>query len=167
MMFAHSAETCGREGALRSLEDLAKGAAENSPTKYDDGKGTTGVTHSYTAGELLRRTKIFVSVTSPDGWAKGDNDAGYDQNNGAGLNTNRVAPQDGWAYSGDVLYRHGYTTATQSEGLAFTRYLRQVRHREPGGKPFAEGADMEREVPFGYILLRDQGNSAGKLERAY
>jgi hypothetical protein len=167
LMFAHSAETCGREGELRSLEDLAKGASENSSTKYDDGKGVTGVTHAYTASELLRKTKIFVSVTSPDGWAKGDNDAGYDQNNGAGLNSNRVAPQDGWSYSGDVLYRHGYSTATQSEGLAFTRYLRHVRDSELGGKPFSEGADMHGPLPFGYILLHDQGNDAAKIERNY
>jgi hypothetical protein len=167
LMFAHSAETCGREGELRTIEDLAKGASESSPAKYSDGKGTTGRTDSFTASELLRKTKIYVSVTSPDGWAKGDADQGYDQNNGAGLNSNRVAPQDGWAYSGDVLYRHGYTTATQSEGLAFVRYLRGVRDRELGGKPFAEGADMHGPVPFGYILLHDQGNSAGKLERSY
>src|SRR4051812_20532374 len=167
LMFAHSAETCGREGELRSIEDLAKGAANSSPAKYDDGKGVTGVTHAYTAAELLRKTKIFVSVTSPDGWAKGDNDAGYDQNNGAGLNSNRVAPQDGWSYSGDVLYRHGYSTATQSEGLAFTRYLRRVRDTELGGKAFAEGADMHGPLPFGYILLHDQGNDAAKIERNY
>lgn len=49
LMFAHSAEPCGREGELRSIEDLAKGAAEGSPTLYDDGKGTTGVRHAYTA----------------------------------------------------------------------------------------------------------------------
>src|SRR4051812_45183836 len=167
LMFAHSLEPCGREGELRAIEDLARGAATNAKVKYDDGKGTTGVTHSYTAGELLKRTKIFVSVTSPDGWAAGDNHEVYSQDNGAGLNSNRVAPQDGWVYYGDVLYRHGYTTATQSEGLAFTRYLRQVRDRELGGKPFAEGADMHGPVPFGYILLHDQGNSAGKLERSY
>src|SRR3954471_7023090 len=165
LMFAHSAEPCGREGELRSIEDLAKGAAEGSPTPYDDGKGTTGVRHAYTAAELLAKTKVFVSVTSPDGWAKGDNDAGYDQNNGAGINSNRVAPQDGWSYAGDVLYSHGYSTATQSEGLAFVRYLRQIRDTELGGKPFAEGADMHGPLPFGYILLHDQGNDAGKLER--
>src|SRR4051794_35276804 len=167
LMFAHSLEPCGREGELRAIEDLARGASTNSNVKYDDGKGTTGVTHSYTAGELLKRTKIFVSVTSPDGWAAGDNHEVYSQDNGAGLNSNRVAPQDGWVYYGDVLYRHGYTTATQSEGLAFTRYLRQVRARELHGKPFAEGADMHGPVPFGYILLHDQGNTALKAERSY
>jgi hypothetical protein len=167
LMFAHSAEPCGREGELRSIEDLAKGAAERSPTTYDDGKGTTGARHAYTAAELLAKTKIFVSVTSPDGWAKGDNDAGYDQNNGAGINSNRVAPQDGWDYTGDVLYRHGYSTATQSEGLAFMRYLLDVRQRELGGRPFAEGADMHGPLPFGYILLHDQGNDAAKTERNY
>src|SRR3954465_10583585 len=168
LMFAHSAEPCGREGELRAAEDLAKGAAQNSPTKYDDAKGTTGETHSFTARELLAKTKIFIAVTSPDGWAKGDNDAGpYDQNNGAGINSNRVAPQDGWAYAGDVLYRHGYSTATQSEGLAFVRYLRDVRDRELHGRPFSEGADMHGPLPMGYILLHDQGNDAAKVERNY
>src|SRR3954452_19094664 len=167
LMFAHSLEPCGREGELRAIEDLARGASTNSNVKYDDGKGTTGVTHSYTAGELLKRTKIFVSVTSPDGWAAGDNHEVYSQDNGAGLNSNRVAPQDGWVYYGDVLYRHGYTTATQSEGLAFTRYLRHVRDTELGGKPFSEGADMHGPLPFGYILLHDQGNDAAKVERNY
>ena len=66
-----------------------------------------------------------------------------------------------------VLYRHGYSTATQSEGLAFVRYLKQVRDRELGGKPFAEGADMHGPLPMGYILLHDQGNDAAKVERNY
>lgn len=163
LMFAHSAEVCGREGVLRSVEDLAMAAAKDSPQKFTDDKGFVGPTHQFTAAQLLAKTKIFVSVTSPDGWAKGDAFNGYSQDNGAGLNSNRVAPQDGWSYLGDVLYRHGYATATQSEGIAVTDYLHGVRMRELKGKPFAAGADLHGPVPSGTVLVHDQGNDPIKL----
>jgi len=163
LMFAHSAETCGREGTLRSVEDFVKAAAEGSTETFTDGKGLVGQTHAFTAGEILKRTKTFVTLTSPDGWALGDGREQYSQDNGASKNSNRVAPQDGWSYHGEILDRNGYATATQVEGIAATEYLRRVRETELGGRPFAAGADMHGPIPSGTVLTHDQGNDPTKL----
>jgi hypothetical protein len=163
LTFAHSAETCGREGVLHSVEDLAAAAASGSSAQMTDGAGLTGVTHSATAAELLAHEKIFIAVTSPDGWAAGDNRGSYSQKNGAGINSNRMTYNDGWSYFGPKLASLGYATATQPEGLAFTTYLRRVREKELHGKPFAAGADLHGPFPSGTALLQDQGNDPTKL----
>lgn len=166
LMFSHSAEGCGREGVIRTVEDLLIWATEDPGHTITDGRGLTGQKHTFTAAELLRKTKIYVVSTSPDGWAAGDGSgAGYSQYNGAGVNSNRVAYQDGWVFPPDSsLYRNGYTTLTQPEGAAITRYLLHVRHAQLHGRPFATAADIHGPVPSGMILLHDQGNSPMKLE---
>jgi hypothetical protein len=167
LTFAHSAEPCGREGVLRSAEDLAIAATKAPNTTYDDGT-LGGLTHRFTARQLLQRLKIYIIVTSPDGWVQGDvgNGAGqYSQYTANGINSNRVAYQTGWVFSTKLLKQHGYTTATQPEGIAVTRFLRRVRAGQLHGRPFAAAADIHGPLPTGAILIHDVGDDPAKRDR--
>src|SRR5436305_273707 len=167
LTFAHSAEPCGREGVLRTAEDLAIAATKAPNTTYDDGT-LGGITHKFTARQLLQRLKIYIIVTSPDGWIQGDvgnGDGQYSQYTANGINSNRVAYQTGWVFSTKLLKQHGYTTATQPEGIAVTRFLRQVRARQLHGRPFAAAADIHGPLPTGAILIHDVGDDPAKRNR--
>ena len=167
LTFAHSAEPCGREGVLRSAEDLAIAATTAPNTTYDDGN-LGGISHKFTARQLLQRLKIYIIVTSPDGWVQGDvgnGDGQYSQYTANGINSNRVAYQTGWVFSTKLLKSHGYTTATQPEGISVTRYLRDVRARELHGRPFAAAADIHGPLPTGAILIHDVGDDPAKRDR--
>jgi hypothetical protein len=163
---AHSAEPCGREGAIRFLEDLLIWREEDPGHKLTDQTGLGGDRHKITVKELLERTKIFFVNVAPDGWSEGDGYGNmYSQSNGAGINNNRVAFQDGWVFPPDkVLYQNGYSVLTQPEGAAVTKYLRKVRDEELRGRPFAVASDMHGPLPTGAILLHDQGNTPAKLQ---
>ena len=167
LTFAHSAEPCGREGVLRAAEDLAMAATKAPDTTYDDGT-IGGVSHKFTARQLLQRLKIYIIVTSPDGWIEGDagnGDGQYSQYTANGINSNRVAYQTGWVFSTKLLKKHGYTTATQPEGIAVTRVLRHVRAKELNGRPFAAAADIHGPLPTGAILIHDVGDDPAKRDR--
>lgn len=170
LMASHQGEPCGREAMWRFLEDLLIAATEDKDRVFDNATGRSGGSVEMTAGEILAKTKIYFVAASPDGWAAGDGFpglGGHSQDNGAAINSNRVAYQDGWSFPPDpVLYRQGYTTLTQPEGAATTEWLKQVRRKELGGRPFAIGMDVHGPVPAGFILLHDQGNDPEKLERA-
>jgi len=163
LTFAHDAEPCGREGTLRSVQDLLLGT-KDPKEMFTDGDGLGG-SATMNSSEILARTKTFITVTSPDGWAAGDGDADYSQYNGAGINSNRVAYQPGWVFSGPLLASHHYVTDTEPEGIAVTRYLLNIRKTELHGKPFTLGADLHGPLPFGLILEHDQGNDPTKLRR--
>jgi hypothetical protein len=163
----HSGEPCGREGSSRFIEDLAIAATETPDMVFDNATGLSGETVEMTAPEILKRTKIFYISPSPDGWLIGD---GYGpthtQYNGAGINSNRLAYTDGWTFPPDpTLYLRGYTTYTQPEGIGMTEYLTQVRKKELKGRPFAVGMDMHGPLPFGFVLLHDEGSDPQKLEQ--
>ena len=166
LMSSHQAEPCGREAMWRTVEDLLIWATEDKSHLLDDATGKTGKTHELTAGEILKRVKIYVVSVNPDGWHIGDGPlARFSQYNGAGINSNRVAYQDGWSFPPDpVLFQHGYTTLTQPESSA-ALWLRQVREEELHGRGFAVGMDVHGPLPAGFILLHDQGNTPEKLER--
>ena len=163
----HSGEPCGREGGSRFIEDLAIAASEDPDRVFDNATGTTDKTFEMTAGEILEHTKIFFLSPSPDGWLEGDGYGNqHSQYNGAGINSNRLAYSDGWVFPIDpTLYLRGYTTYTQPEGLAMTEYLTKVRREEIGGRPFAVAMDLHGPLPFGFVLLHDEGHDPQKLEQ--
>ncbi len=161
VMFAHSAEACGREGVIRGVEDLLRGTADPSIT-FTDGVGAGG-RHTLTSAEILRRTKIFVVSSSPDGWAAGDLTGRYQQNTSGGLNSNRVAWQKGWVFATKELADRGYKTATEAEGLAVGRYFDTIRAKELGGRPFTTAADFHGPLPTALILEHDGGSPARLL----
>ena len=165
---AHGAEPCGREGAIRFMEDLIIWATEDPDHELNDASGITGKEHVVTVREALRKTKIYFVDVAPDGWSAGDNRGQYSQSNGAGINNNRVAYQDGWVFPPDqVIYKNGYSVLTQPEGAAVTKYLMRIRRKELGGKPWAVAADMHGPLPVGAILLHDQGNTAAKIVESH
>jgi hypothetical protein len=165
----HAAEPCGREGDIRFLEDLLIWRTNDPGHVLDDGTGLTGERHEVTVAELLRKTKIYLVNTVPDGWSMGDRSNGgnaFSSNgNYGGINSNRVAFHDGWVFPDDpTLYGNGYTTLTQPEG-AIVRYFEDVRRTELHGRPFAAAADMHGPVPVGAVLLHDQNVTPEKLVR--
>ena len=67
------------------------------------------------------------------------------------------------------LFDRGYSSLTQPEGVAVSRYLRQVREREIGGRPFAVANDQHGPVPTsGAIIFQtEQGSDPAKVERVH
>jgi hypothetical protein len=167
----HAAEPCGREGDIRFIEDLLLWRTNDPKHKLDDGTGITGKRHKVSVKQLLRRTKIYLVNTTPDGWFQGNRSNGGSVNstngNYGGINSNRVAFHDGWVFPDDAsLYRNGYTTLTQPES-AVVRYFERVRKKELHGRPFAAAADMHGPLPAGAVLLHDQNTTPKKLVRIH
>ena len=170
LLNAHPAEPCGQEGSPRFLEDLLIWRDKDPGHVLDDASGLHGKPHKISVAELLRRVKIYFVSPSPDGWAGGDGPGPADNGNAAGFNSNRIAYQDGWVFpASKLLFDRGYSSLTQPEGVAVSRYLRQVRQREIGGRPFAVANDQHGPVPTsGAIIFQtEQGSSPAKVERVH
>ena len=168
LLNAHPAEPCGQEGTPRFLEDLLIWRAEDPGHVLDDATGVHDRPHKISVAELLRRVKVYFVSPSPDGWAAGDGPGAANNGNNAGFNSNRVAYQDGWLYpASELLFDRGYSSLTQPEGVAVSKYLRQVREREIGGRPWAVANDQHGPVPTsGAIITQtDQGASPAKIDR--
>jgi hypothetical protein len=167
---AHPAEACGQEGMPRFLEDLLIWRETDPKHKLDAGSGLHDKPQEMTVEELLKRVKIYFVSTSPDGWSAGEGPAnGASNYSYAGFNENRVAYQDGWVFPANKgLFDRGYSVLTQPEGAATTRYLRQVRERELGGKPFAVANDQHGPLPSsGALIFHDQGSDPAKVDRLH
>ena len=170
LLNAHPAEPCGQEGMPRFLEDLLIWRDTDPEHVLDDASGLHDKPHKISVAELLRRVKVFFVSPSPDGWAGGDGPGPADNGNAAGFNSNRVAYQDGWVFPAtEELYDRGYSSLTQPEGAAVSRYLRQVREHELGGRPFAVANDQHGPVPTsGAIIFQtEQGSDPAKVERVH
>jgi hypothetical protein len=169
LLNAHPAESCGQEGDPRFLEDLLIWRDTDPGHVLDDGSGLFDKPHRMTVGELLKKVKVYFVSPSPDGWTQGDGPGIADNANYAGFNSNRIAYQDGWVYPATKeLFDRGYSSLTQPEGSAVTKYLRQVREREIGGRPWAVANDQHGPVPTsGAIIFHDQGSDAAKVDRVH
>jgi hypothetical protein len=167
---SHAAEPCGKEGTPRFLEDLLIWAQTDPDHVLDDGVGIgDGATHKITVRELLKKTKLYWLTVQPDGWAMADGSSiaqtGSNYNY-ADANSNRIAYQDGWVFPAEETFStRGYSVLAQPEGAAMTKYLRQVRENEMGGRPWATANDQHGPVATGAVLLHDQGNDAAKIDR--
>src|SRR3954451_15670440 len=170
---AHAAEYCGRESIPRLFEDLVEMAATKPHTMLDGGTGIDGKHLRISVASLLKHDKLIFIDVSPDGWVFGEKNGVpglrlYDQSNGAGVNGNRLAYQDGWIFPDDpVLRANGYSTETQPEGIATTQYLRQIRATELKGRPFAASMDWHGPAPVGAMIFHDQGGDPAKLDRLH
>jgi hypothetical protein len=174
---AHAGEWCGREAVPRFFEDLARLAETAPQTVLEGGTGIDGKPLRITVGEAMRRTKLVYVDVSPDGWVQGEKNARkvgpavfrtFGQANGARVNSNRVAYQDGWVFPDDPVIRsNGYSTMTQPEGIASTQYLRAMRDKELGGKPFATSMDFHGPAPVGAMIFHDQGGDPAKNDRVH
>lgn len=170
LLNAHPAEPCGQEGMPRFLEDLLIWRDTDPDHVLDDATGLHDQPHRISVAELLRRVKVYFVSPSPDGWAGGDGPGPADNGNAAGFNSNRVAYQDGWVFPATKeLYDRGYSSLTQPEGAAVSRYLRQVRERELGGRPWAVANDQHGPLPTsGAIIFQtEQGSDPAKVDRVH
>src|SRR4051794_35405269 len=170
---AHAAEFCGRESIPRFFEDLVELADSKPDTILDGGTGIDGTPLKISVADLLKRDKLIFIDVSPDGWVFGEKNGVpgmrlFDQSNGAGVNGNRLAYQDGWIFPDDpVLRANGYSTMTQPEGIATTQYLRMLRQTELKGRPFAASMDWHGPAPVGAMIFHDQGGDPAKLDRLH
>lgn len=175
-MVSHAAEWCGREAMPRFLEDLVRWADGDPGHMLDAGVGTRGEgLLEATVAEVLARTRLIYIDVAPDGWVAGDrnhtgvggvNTRSYSQYNGAGINGNRVAYELGWVFPDDPVIRSiGYSTLTQPEGIAPTLYLRGLRDRVLGGRPFATAMDFHGPVPVGANLIMEGFSDPAKNDR--
>jgi Zinc carboxypeptidase len=170
---AHAAEYCGRESIPRLFEDLVRMVSTKPHTMLDGGTGIDGKHLTISVANLLKRDKLIFIDVSPDGWVAGEKNGVpglrlYDQSNGAGVNGNRLAYQDGWIFPDDpVLRANGYSTETQPEGIATTQYLRHIRETELKGRPFAASMDWHGPAPVGAMIFHDQGADPAKLDRLH
>jgi hypothetical protein len=170
---AHAAEFCGRESIPRLFEDLVEMVSTKHDTMLDGGTGIDGQHLQISVADLLARTKLIFMDVSPDGWVFGEKYGApgarlYDQSNGAGVNGNRLAYQDGWIFPDDpVLRANGYSTETQPEGIATTQYLRHIRATQLKGRPFAASMDWHGPAPVGAMIFMDQGADPAKLDRMH
>ncbi|HEV2813022.1 MAG TPA: hypothetical protein VGW10_07215 [Solirubrobacteraceae bacterium] len=169
LLNAHPAEPCGQEGSPRFLEDLLIWRETDPGHVLDDGSGLFDKPHRITVAELLKKVKVYFVSPSPDGWAGGDGPGTANNGNNAGFNSNRVAYQDGWVFPAkEELFERGYSSLTQPEGSAVTKYLTQVREKELGGRPWAVANDQHGPVPTsGAIIFHDQGSDAAKIDRVH
>jgi hypothetical protein len=170
LLNAHPAEPCGQEGSPRFLEDLLIWRDKDPGHVLDDASGLHDRPHRISVAELLRRVKVYFVSPSPDGWAGGDGPGPADNANNAGFNSNRVAYQDGWVFPATKeLFDRGYSSLTQPEGVAVSRYLRRVREREIGGRPFAVANDQHGPLPTsGAIIFQtEQGSDPAKVDRVH
>ncbi len=170
LLNAHPAEPCGQEGDPRFLEDLLIWRDTDPGHVLDDAGGLYDKPHHMTVAEVLRRVKVFFVSPSPDGWAEGSPPGVGNNANSAGFNSNRIAYQDGWVFPvSDLLFERGYSSLTQPEGVAVSRYLRQVRERELGGRPFAVANDQHGPLPTsGAIIFQtEQGSDPAKVDRVH
>jgi hypothetical protein len=169
LLNAHPAEPCGQEGSPRFLEDLLIWRETDPDHVLDDGSGLFDKPHRITVAELLKKVKIYFVSPSPDGWAGGDGPGPANNGNNAGFNSNRIAYQDGWVFPAtQELFDRGYSSLTQPEGAAVTRYLRQVREQELGGRPWAVANDQHGPLPTsGAIIFHDQGSDPAKIDRVH
>ena len=107
----HGIERAGLEGGIRAAEDLATWAACESdadilPTcdlngPYPHPILETMPDTSTTAGDALREASVWFVLSNPDGWRRGDKQAGgfsYQRYNGNGMDLNRDWPEQGFTY---------------------------------------------------------------------
>lgn len=156
---AHSQEPCGREAAIRSVEDLAMWATDGTTT-LDNGNGPENLKTTMTVADLLRKEHIFFMWISPDGWRSGDLDApnmateqqsnsrqagpsqyggirfAYSEENGRGVNSNREAPSVGWMMrQPQGTYPNNSPglnpVLTESEGIASWRFIEKILADHP------------------------------------
>jgi hypothetical protein len=174
----HSAEPCGREAYVRTPEDLA--IAAQGGASWDNGDLPGRPKTSIKAGDLLKREKLIFLYNSPDGWRSGDQDPPnmlaeqqsnsrppaqsqyggprftYSEENGRGLNTNRMAPAIGWNFRQQPPYPPPgqNPVMTEPEGIATWNYVNLVM-RQRGGRPLEGSLDIHGTVPTAQVFSAD------------
>jgi hypothetical protein len=135
----HGIERAGLEGGIRAAEDLATWAAcerdvDELPTCAANGASPhpileTMPEQSITAGDALRRSSVWFVLSNPDGWRRGDKQAGgffYQRYNGNGMDLNRDWASEGYTY-------RPFTPFSEPETRGVAKALRAVKDTWTGG----------------------------------
>jgi hypothetical protein len=146
----HGIERAGIEGGLRAIEDLATwGSLEpNRPimeTITDDTQLPPG-TRNLPVGEVLRGSVSYFILANPDGWRRGDTDAGgagFMRFNGNGVDLNREWPSIGFT---DLRY----TPWSEPESRSFGKVLKAIKPKWAGGIDL-HGQIIDRAFSFTLI----------------
>jgi hypothetical protein len=146
----HGIERAGIEGGLRAIEDLATwGTLEpnrpimetiTSPDQLPPG------TRNIPVGEILQFTSSYFVLANPDGWVRGDTDAGgpgFMRFNGNGVDLNREWPTKGYT---DL----GYTPWSEPETRSFGLALKSIKDTWAGGIDL-HGQIIDRAFSFTLI----------------
>src|SRR3954453_371136 len=97
----HGIERAGAEGGIRAMEDLVTsqttGIAGNKIVGADVNKNAPSF------DDVLKKTIIYVTLPTPDGWRRGSVSSGgvfFQRYNGNGVDPNRDWPDIGYAFRG-------------------------------------------------------------------
>ena len=147
----HGIERAGIEGGLRAVEDLATWGA-NEPDKpimetvTSDEELPEG-TRNRPVGEVLEQSVSYFVLANPDGWRRGDKDAGgnsaFMRYNGNGMDMNRDWPTIGWT---DL----GFTPWSEPETRSFGKVLKSIKSQWSGGIDL-HGQIIDRAFSFTLI----------------
>jgi hypothetical protein len=175
----HSAEPCGREAFVRIPEDLALDA--RSGATIDNAELPGLPKQSTTVANLLRHEIIYILYNSPDGWRSGDTDLPqmlaeqstdgsrppaqsqyggprftYSEENGRGVNTNRMSPAVGWNFRQPPPFAAPgqNPVMTDPEGIATSEFVRKLMD-ERGGRPLEGNMDIHGTVPGAQVFSAD------------
>lgn len=140
----HGIERAGVEGGIRAIEDLATwGSCEkhgdaDSPAncaQEDAGPDNphpileTIPDESVTAGDALRQSAVYFVLSNPDGWVRGDKQAGgffFQRYNGNGMDMNRD-----WATMGHTW--RPFTPMSEPENRTVGKVLKGMKDKWTGG----------------------------------
>ncbi|MGH9086253.1 MAG: M14 family zinc carboxypeptidase, partial [Acidimicrobiales bacterium] len=134
----HGIERAGVEGGVRAAEDLATWAAceadeEALPTCDLNGPFPHPILEtaadSTTAGEALRTSSVWFVLNNPDGWRRGDKQAGgffYQRYNGNGMDLNRDWPNEGFTF-------RPFTPFSEPETRGVAKALQAIKGKWTGG----------------------------------
>jgi hypothetical protein len=143
----HGNEGGGREGGLRTAEDLAM-AATNGGTISDGVANYTSTTgrvpefHSHEVKDVLAQQVVYLVDFNVDGWAAGDHynrpPGLYTRGNSLGTDLNRQMPTVG-------RINGSRNPLEESEMLYGHRFMHEAAAEGPGGL-MAHGADIHGEL---------------------
>ena len=142
----HGTEGGGREGGVRTAEDLAiaaekGGKISDGVANYESTTGRKATFKEYEARDLLAKEVVYLVDFNPDGWAAGDiwnKPPGlYGRGNSIGTDLNRQMPTVG-------RINPGRNPLTESEMIAGDRFMREIAASE-GGR-MAHGTDIHGEL---------------------
>jgi Zinc carboxypeptidase len=161
----HGIERAGIEGGVRAIEDLVTWGATEPDRRlletYDSDTIQTINGHearNLPVGEVLMHSVSYFMLSNPDGWRRGDPDAGgasFMRFNGNGMDLNRDWPELGWTDD-------SFTPWSESETRTYGKVLQNISDNWTGG---IDLHGMVEANAFSYTLVGGSQRKFDKNER--